>query len=151
MEISDVFAKIAAGIVIAASIIQITPIKVNPWDWLFKHIGKIANEDLMTELEKTNKNVENIRQSLDDTKAQIAADKAESWRTQILRFGDEVTFDACPHTPEMWDNIMAVITDYNNYCREHPDFPNMRTVETSKFIVSRYNKERLKAPKKHTV
>ena len=45
----------------------------------------------------------------------------------ILRFCDEILFNR-RHSKEHFDEILEDIDLYENYCREHEDFPNNKAV-----------------------
>lgn len=71
-----------------------------------------------------------IDEKLDELKADMTASRikreegvALTWRYRILRFDDEIRHEV-RHTKEHFDQIMEDVTDYEKYCRDHPDFPN---------------------------
>lgn len=77
-----------------------------------------------------NKAFERIDEKLDELNAAMVASRVKreegvalTWRYRILRFDDEIRHEV-RHTKEHFDQIMEDITDYENYCRDHPDFPN---------------------------
>jgi len=96
------------------TIVQFTPIKVNPWSTLARAIGRALNGgDVMAKLE------EHIR--VDDER------DADMHRYRILRFNTELLRDT-PHTKEEFDEILYSINCYERYCKEHPDYQNNRAV-----------------------
>ena len=123
----------AACIVIAISgIIQFTPIKLNPWTWLGKRIGKAINGELMDA-------VEGIKSEVDEIKENIAKGKAENQRTKIIRFSSEIRLHQ-KHSKDYFDEIMQDITEYDRYCDEHPNFRNSITAASSDIIKKTYKK-----------
>lgn len=118
--------------VIILTLLQIAPIKINPWTMIARKIGKAINGDL---LEK----VESVEKEMKDIKANISEQAAIDCRARILRFGDEVLHKE-RHTKEHFDQILRDITSYDNYCREHPDFENHITELTSSRIMEVYKK-----------
>ena len=77
-----------------------------------------------------NKAFERIDEKLDELNAAMATSRkkreegvALTWRYRILRFDDEIRH-GIRHTKEHFDQIMEDVTDYEKYCRDHPDFPN---------------------------
>ena len=40
----------------------------------------------------------------------------------------------------MFDDILKDITDYDNYCREHPDFVNKKAVLSEQNVARAYQK-----------
>lgn len=111
------------------TLIQIAPIKINPWSALARAIGKALNGgDVMARLE------EHIR--VDDERA------ADVHRTRILQFNTELLRDM-QHTKEDFNEILYNIDAYEQYCREHPDYSNNRSVHAISNIKRVYD-ERLK-------
>lgn len=102
---------VALWIVILLSLIQIAPIKINPWTWLAKQAGKALNGDLVSE-------VRNLRSDFDVSLANQA-------RTRILRFNDELLRKE-KHSKEMFDSVLEDIDQYERYCGEHPNYKNSK-------------------------
>lgn len=67
----------------------------------------------------------------------IGRNQAEQWRTQILRFADEL-YERQAHTKEHFVEILSIITKYNQYCDDHKDFKNERTMAAQKTIKTVY-------------
>ena len=65
----------------------------------------------------------------------------------ILTFADELSVGLNP-TKEHFANILAEITKYELYCKEHPEFLNHVTESSAKFIIDSYN-ERLRTNNFH--
>ena len=68
-----------------------------------------------------------VKEDLGEMKDESREDKAKAARNRILICADEV-YQGVRHSKEYFDNILADITFYNNYCREHPEFKNDMTV-----------------------
>lgn len=117
---------------IILSLIQVSPIKFNPWTKIIRWFAKIFLGELFEK-------VENIQNDMNELKSTVAEDKAIECRVRILRFGDEVLHKE-RHTKEHFDQILRDITFYDNYCREHPDFENHITELTSSRIMKVYEK-----------
>ena len=120
-------------ILVAMSLIQFTPIKFNPWSWLFSTIGKALNKDLIDDIADLKKNVESLEYRFNEK-------SAIDCRARIIRFGDEVSHGVS-HSRDNFQMIMHDITQYNQYCIEHPEFINNMTKITSERIEEDY-KER---------
>ncbi len=124
------------------SLIQITPIKINPWSWLGKQIGRAINKEVMDKQDEFQRESQEYRRN-NDLQIKTLSNKldkrtAEDTRNRILRFGDEVKNKQFKHSEEYYNQILADITDYDKYCREHPNFQNERTVVTTKIIKESY-------------
>lgn len=156
MPVSELL-KLAAGIIAAASVfIQITPIKWNPISSLLKWIGRKLNEDTNAKIESLKddmatvnfkvgsleKRVSEVREDvnirLDEANARREEDAACMSRTRILSFGGEMIRNI-DHTKEEFDNVLDEITKYENYCKEHPLFPNNKTVAITERIKEVYH------------
>lgn len=114
------------------TIIQISPIKINPWSFLGKKIGQIINSDVIV-------GVENITKKVDNLEKNYAEQLAVSSRVRILRFCDEVTLGES-HSKEHFSQIFNDIAFYEHYCKENPDFINNITKISVKRIEEVYEK-----------
>lgn len=113
------------------TLLQLSPIKIDPWTWLARKIGRAVNGELLDRMDKLEKVV-----AVMGKKSEEQAAKAT--RIRILRFGDEILHGA-HHSKEHFDQILQDITEYEQYCREHPDFVNNMTVLTTKRIMEVYS------------
>ena len=104
------------------TLVQISPIKVNPWSAIAKWIGRALNGEVLS---KVNALESEVRQRKSD------ADRREAiaCRTRILHFGDEI-FHSEKHSKEHFDQILRDITTYERYCEAHPEFENNTAVLT---------------------
>lgn len=108
----------AAAAVLVPTIVQITPIKINPWSWLARSIGRALNREIMVK-------VDTIQQSLDKHITADAERGAKDCRLRVLRFNDEI-IQGQRHTREHFHEILDDITAYERYCAEHPLFENSK-------------------------
>lgn len=120
----------ALAVIAGATLIQITPIKLNPWSWLARTIGRAINKEVIEKVDELDK-------KLDKHEREAAEDKAISCRVRILRFGDEILHDV-RHSKEHFDQILLDITEYEQYCHENPEFKNNMTALTTKRIKAIY-------------
>ena len=114
------------------TLLQITPIKINPWSWLGRFIGRAINSEVITK-------VDNLSKELADHKSKSEERHATLCRAHILRFGDEV-LHGIPHSKEGYDNILLDIDSYEEYCDKHPDYKNNVALATIKNIKRMYQK-----------
>lgn len=132
MTTEQIAGSVSLILAILATLIQVSPIKINPWSWLAKAIGRALNGEVIEKVEKLEEDFRNLKASADER-------EAKSSRARILRFGDEIAHGV-KHSKEHFDDILADITDYENYCSSHPQFKNNRTRLTSKLINETYEK-----------
>lgn len=95
------------GVLLALlTIVQLAPIKVNPWSRIARSLGRAMNVELM---DKLNEN------------------EATDARYRILRFDDEIRHHV-KHTEEHFNQILGDIDEYERYCRSHPGYKNSKAV-----------------------
>ena len=120
------------------SCIQIAPIKLNPWSFMAKHLGKALTEEpckimagnmsqLETSLVEIEKSVRALEKKLEETEDKAEEDRAITARVRILRFNDEL-LRPMRHSKESFDQALEDVDRYENYCRAHPEFKNNKTV-----------------------
>ena len=116
------------------TLIQLTPIKLNPWTalWkllrkIFEAIGKIFNAAVLAELSELRAEQEKTRKRLDEHIKTDEESKVDERRANILRFNNELLRDI-PHTKEEFHEILVDIDVYEAYCRDHEDYKNGRAV-----------------------
>jgi len=129
--IGEIAAVSAIGIAALMTLIQISPIKFDPWTALARAIGRAINSEVLEEVNKMKAEVSSI-------KHEQAEQRAIGCRVRILRFGDELLHDV-KHTKEHFDQTLTDITFYENHCATHPDFENDMTVMTTQHIKSVYS------------
>ena len=79
-------------VLVLLSLIEVSPIKINPWSRLAKIIGHALNAEVLEQQKQTQKKLEEHIQVDDERNANLL-------RTQILRFNDELIDDK-HHTRE---------------------------------------------------
>ena len=129
----------ALALAALATLIEITPIKLDPWTALFRAIGKVMNKDIADKLDQQAKDVESLHTQTQNITARLEQKDAEDARNHILRFGDEIK-NKVRHSEEYFNQILDDITKYEQYCETHKDFKNARTVATVQIINEVYQK-----------
>ena len=119
---------IAVILITSMSLIEISPIKVNPWSWL----GNQLNKGIISKLEKVEKDVAEV-------KREVGESCAVTSRYRILRFDDEILHEI-KHSKEHFDQILLDIDVYEKFCESHPDFKNNLAVMAIKHIKEIYAK-----------
>lgn len=133
MELSKIAEAItgAGGLaLIVMTLIQITPIKINPWTHIAHAIGRSINGEVINRVDALSKDLQSF-------KASCELREAENKRAQILRFGDEI-LHGVKHSKEHFDQVLLDCTEYETYCREHPNFANNVAEQTIALIKSTY-------------
>lgn len=109
-----------AFVVALLSFIQVAPIKINPWSWIGKAIGKSINGEVIEKVGCLEKEVKCLHKAVEE-------DGAVTARVRILRFNDEILRSE-KHTKDSFDQCLADIDHYEKYCEAHKGFKNNMTV-----------------------
>ena len=128
MNVQELLAGGGGLLLVLMTLMQIAPVKINPWSWLARAIGRAVNAEVIKKLD------DHI--TMDDRRT------ADGHRARILHFNNELLRDI-GHTQEEFFEVLAEIDAYEKYCREHPEYPNNRAVLAIENIQEVY-KERLK-------
>lgn len=127
MSLAEILGISGGGLLIILTLIQISPLKINPWSWLAKQIGKAINSDVLTELREVKEDQEELTRKLERHIEDDEERDANYHRARILRFniglmrGEE-------YTHEYFTDMLAEIDEYERYCNTHPDYKNNRAV-----------------------
>lgn len=105
-------------LLIALTLVQVAPIRINPWSAIARAIGKALNADLNEKME---------------------ANEAKTARYRILRFDDEIRHKT-RHSKEHFDQIIEDVDTYERYCQDHPRFPNGKAVSATDNVKRTYEK-----------
>ena len=135
----QIIGLVVAVAVALSGLIEISPIKLNPWSWLGKQIGKAVNGDVLTQIESLKDELSSVKSEVTDLQEKSAERAALSARKSILRFGDEI-LHGVKHSKDSFDDILLTSTDYEQYCRTHPDFKNNLTERVAELIKRTYDK-----------
>ena len=126
-------------VLILFTLVEITPIKINPWTWLFKKIGSMFNGDVVQKIDNLSQEVKDVKQDVSDIREEAKEREATNRRTRILEFGDEILHEV-DYSKEHWDQILLDITAYEHYCDDHPHYMNNVAKATIKHIKHMYDK-----------
>ena len=109
----EVFSRSAAAVALSG-VVEFSKIKLNPWSWLAKHIGRAINGEVLDKMDALNERVDKLSGKVDQSEARQDERDARTARTHILRFGDEVRIGT-RHSKESFDEVLADITAYETY------------------------------------
>lgn len=135
MTIQEIVGGGGGLLLVLMTLVQIAPVKLNPWSAVARVIGRAINSDV-------SKRLDDIEKKLDGHITMDDRRMAESHRQRILHFNNELLRDI-DHTHEEFREVLSEIDDYEEYCEGHPDYPNNRAVLAIENIREVY-KERLK-------
>lgn len=97
------------------------------------HQQSIDIREILNEL------ISNLDKKIDKLQCSSDQGMAYTWRYRILRFDDEIRHGE-KHSKEHFDQIIEDIDKYEDYCRDHPEFPNSKVVFAIRNIKNVYQK-----------
>ena len=112
MALTEITQKLTAGelagwavvlIILAFSLIQIAPVKLNPWDSILGWFGRKLNG--------------NMQKRLDDLEKQIRNMWINTHRLHILTFARECRANI-EHSSDEWTNVLNVAEEYEKTVHE---------------------------------
>ena len=113
------------------TIIDVAPIKIDPWKWLFKKIGLAINGELLKEIAQLKEDVATIKKDQEE-------DNAESMRCRILSFARSCRRHE-KHDAEEWNNIISQLRKYEAYVDER-NIENGVIEENAAYLRELYHK-----------
>lgn len=130
MTLGDMFGAGCGGIVLLLTLVQVAPIRCDPWGWLFGWLGRAINGEVIARVDELGQDVRRLN-------AELERQRAKNCRENIIRFGDELLHNEL-HSKEAFDQVLLDISEYERYCAGHPDFPNGVAVLTAQRIKDLY-------------
>lgn len=130
MSLWEIAGTGAGALVLLLTLVQIAPVRLDPWTALARAVGKAINADVKKELGEIKAQL-SAHVDMDDRRA------ADGHRARILHFNNELLRDIA-HTKEEFVEVLAEIDAYDAYCRAHPDYPNNRAALAIQNIQSNY-------------
>lgn len=96
---------------IVMTLIQVTPIKINPWSAIFKWLGRQLNSDVIKKIDAVEKRLdEHIK---DSTEIEL-----ETRRSSILDFSSSILRGVNYHK-EKFDFMIKQCDSYEQYCKDN--------------------------------
>lgn len=139
MSIYDMIASAGGAGLILLTLIQIAPIKINPWSKMMKAIGKAMNAEVLAKVNNVESDLQSLRGDVDNLRSEEGKGRALDCRARIVRFGDEIQCGE-KHSKEHFNAILYDISMYEKYCKENPGFPNEVAVINIELIKDIYKK-----------
>lgn len=106
--------QISLGVIILIvlmSIVQVSKININPWDWLLGTIGKKLNSNI-------DKKVMEIEKKLDKHIKDDETEKLETKRRDILEFAN-ACMNGRRHTQEQFKFVIKKCDEYEKYIEDN--------------------------------
>ena len=143
MTLDDLFVGGGVGVIAVLSLLEIAPIKVNPWSAIARGLGRAFNAEVLADLKAVQQAQQDTRSALDKHQAADDEYKAECHRAALLAFNTSLLRGEL-HTQEDFFDAFRHIDQYEDYCRSHPGYKNNRASHAIANIGRVYD-ERLKA------
>lgn len=111
MNLMEVTQKLTAGelagwavllIILLFSLIQISPLRLNPWDNILGWVGQKVNGDMQAQLKELKKHVQDMW--------------VASHRQTVLMFAREARAGV-EHSSDEWTNVLNMIAEYEAFCQ----------------------------------
>ena len=116
----------------AVTLVQIAPIKINPWSWVGRTLRRVIIGDIDKKLDGISAKVDKLEDTMNERDAILA-------RAHILRFNDEL-YNNVKHSRDYFLQTLEDIDNYEKYCEAHPDFKNSRTTMAEQNIKEVYQR-----------
>lgn len=139
---SDLLPMLPPVLVALLSLVEVSPIKINPWSGLAKWLGRAINGEVLESVEDVKRAQQDTRKALDEHIQSDDERNADTLRMRVLHFNNEL-LRGVRHTREDFIEILAVIDAYERYCKNHPNYRNNRASHAIANIGRVYD-ERLK-------
>ena len=141
MSIKEILLNGGGVLLVLLTVIQIAPIKVNPWSAIARLLGKAINADVLKKLDDVESEAKETQKTLDEHIRMDDERNADSHRQRILQFNNELLRNI-PHTEEDFIEVLGEIDIYEDYCKTHPEYKNNRAIHAIAHIGKVYD-ERL--------
>lgn len=131
IQLGQLVGYIALLVALLSTCLEVSKIKINPWSWLAKTIGRAINGEVLEKVNETKVQLdEHIR--IDDER------NADLHRARILQFNTDLLHNI-NHTEEDFNEILYNIDCYERYCKEHEEYKNNRAVHAIRNIKRVYD------------
>lgn len=148
-------------IIIGLTLIQISKLPWNPWSAIARGLGKALNAEFLSEVKELKTEVSDLRDDLDkrdaaltkqlkeiddhriedkeEAKERDAMQNAMTARYRLIRFADEIR-QGVEHSQENFEQMLEDKDYYEQYCRDHPEFPNSKATSSIKLVQDTYDR-----------
>ena len=123
-----------AAVLSVPTLIQVMPIKINPWSciwkmlkWIWHSFCRSLNADVLAQLSQIQEQQKDTQKKLEDHIKLDNEREADKVRASILQFNNELLREI-PHTKEEFVEVLSKIDWYNAFCEENKDYRNSRAV-----------------------
>jgi len=136
---------ISTAVVVAAmSLIQISPLKLNPWTYIgtifskiLKWIGSKFNQSINEKIDDIEEEIKHVAKKVDEVDMKNDQNRMKELRWTILSFANTLGEDEKTRTVEEFDDIYAAYEEYEELLNKH-SMKNGRTNRAMKKVDKYY-------------
>lgn len=121
--------EIVSALAVCSIVVEVTPVKLNPWTFIFKAVGKRMNGDIVNRLDV-------VEAQLKEQDAKIDSNEKDRIKYEILDFVRSCRKKEV-HTKEEFDHILEQYDKYEVILAKLEQ-PNGKVTQAMKFINSLY-------------
>lgn len=140
-----------AVILVLSILIEVTPIKINPWSALVSWISRLFTKDLKAQLTENTEtylaSYKDLKDNINDIKKEVNAikenndtERAMTSRYRIIRAADELRNGASKLSEDHLEQLGEDIDIYDKYCKTHPMYRNHKG-QKSKALILAYEQQ----------
>lgn len=104
--------------VILCTFVQISPIKINPWDVLLGWIGERFNSGMNKKIDGMNHRVDNLERRFDEQIEDNKHEKLKKQRKYLIEFVEEGV-NGKRHTKESFENAIRACDEYEKFVKSN--------------------------------
>lgn len=103
---------------IALTLLQISPIKINPWSAILKWLGKQLNTDVLVKMDALEKRIDAVEEGQKEHIRESKEDELKTRRARIIDFGSSILRGVNYHK-EKFDFMINECDSYEEYCKKN--------------------------------
>ena len=127
MTLQEMLLGGGGALLVLTTLIQISPLKIDPWGAFARWIGRALNGDVLKKLDTLEHSQQETKERLDEHIHIDDERDADAHRQRILRFNSEL-IKGENFTHEYFVDILVDLDEYEEYCEAHPGYKNNRAV-----------------------
>ncbi len=136
MTLQEILSQLGAGgigvlVLIFLTLVEVTPIKINPWSVLLKWIGRKTNAELYSKVDALSTDMEIFKKDFENK-------NANDLRWSILGFASSCR-KGDRHSREEWKHVVEQMAFYEDYVEEKK-ITNGVIKEDTKYLRNLYHK-----------
>lgn len=107
-----------AGVIVLMTLIQVVPIKINPWSWLLKKLNKLFTGELSEQIKQVDKKIDAVSNKLNNHIEESNAKDLRERRESILDFASAIAEGKRQYTKEQYEQMLVECDNYTMFCDE---------------------------------